>query len=325
MAPSETFLRLQELGRKSREAGSAVDAAALPSASVLEREFGLFDPTRAGYLPTVDATTGAVSCACAGCERWKRYITGTLGEGWPTFPQYEVITADYVTQLARYLRRRRLEILGADEPRPLRVLELGAGDGRLTRHLREHLDGHGIEVCATDDHSLGLAKGDAKGGHHGVVAADALDAVSQCGFSREPTTAVSSSSSSSSLPGACDVALVCWQPMGVDWTAAIRASASFQEYVLVGEVDDGICGDPSATWGVRVHDSGDSGDGGGGEGTSEGRPDVTYASDGWSRVDVTEELGGRQICRTDERWLMGRRSRTTSFRRMDVDAAGVRG
>jgi hypothetical protein len=26
---------------------------------------------------------------------------------------------------------------------------------------------------------------------------------------------------------------------------------SFQEYVLVGEVDDGICGDPSATWGVR--------------------------------------------------------------------------
>ena len=198
MAPSETFLRLQELGRKSREAGSAVDAAALPSASVLEREFGLFDSTRAGCLPTVDATTGAVSCACAGCERWKRYITGTLGEGWPTFPQYEVITADYVTQLARYLRRRRLEILGADEPRPLRVLELGAGDGRLTRHLREHLDGHGIEVYATDDHSLGLAKGDAKGGHHGVVAADALDAVSQCGFSREPTAAVSSSSSSSS-------------------------------------------------------------------------------------------------------------------------------
>ena len=227
MAPSETFLRLQELGRKSREAGSAVDAAALPSASVLEREFGLFDPTRAGCLPTVDATTGAVSCACAGCERWKRYITGTLGEGWPTFPQYEVITADYVTQLARYLRRRRLEILGADEPRPLRVLELGAGDGRLTRHLREHLDGHGIEVCATDDHSLGLAKGDAKGGHHGVVAADALDAVSESGFSREPTTAVSSSSSSS-LPGACDVALVCWQPMGVDWTRFIRASDSVQ-------------------------------------------------------------------------------------------------
>jgi hypothetical protein len=110
--------------------------------------------------------------------------------------------------------------------------------------------------------------------------------------------------------------------MGVDWTAAIRASASFQEYVLVGEVDDGICGDPSATWGVRVDDSGDSGDG---EGTSEGLPDVTYASDGWSRVDVTEELGGRQICRTDERWLMGRRSRTTSFRRMDVDAASVPG
>jgi hypothetical protein len=32
---------------------------------------------------------------------------------------------------------------------------------------------------------------------------------------------------------------------------------------------------------------------GDGEGTSEGLPDVTYASDGWSRVDVTEELGGQ--------------------------------
>ena len=313
MAPSETFLRLQELGRKSREAGSAVDAAALPSASVLEREFGLFDPTRAGCLPTVDATTGAVSCACAGCERWKRYITGTLGEGWPTFPQYEVITADYVTQLARYLRRRRLEILGADEPRPLRVLELGAGDGRLTRHLREHLDGHGIEVYATDDHSLGLAKGDAKGGHHGVVAADALDAVSECGFSREPTTAVSSSS----LPGACDVALVCWQPMGVDWTAAIRASASFQEYLLIGEADDGICGHRRLTWGLEDDDddAGDSEDDGNGEGAGRARAMPSYVTDGWTRVDVTDELGGRQICRTDERWLSGRRSRSISFRR----------
>ena len=323
MAPSETFLRLQELGRKSREAGSAVDAAALPSASVLEREFGLFDPTRAGCLPTVDATTGAVSCACAGCERWKRYITGTLGEGWPTFPQYEVITADYVTQLARYLRRRRLEILGADEPRPLRVLELGAGDGRLTRHLREHLDGHGIEVYATDDHSLGLAKGDAKGGHHGVVAADALDAVSQCGFSREPTTAVSSSSSSSSRARAtsrwCAGSPWAWTgPPPSARPRRFRSTCWSERWTTASAATHARRGGFEST-------TGDSGDGGGGEGTSEGDLDVAYASDGWSRVDVTEELGGRQICRTDERWLMGRRSRTTSFRRMDVDAAGVPG
>ena len=49
-----------------------------------------------------------------------------------------------------------------------------------------------------------------------------------------------------------DVVLCCWQPMGVDWTAAMRARASVREYVLVGETDDGICGEPWATWGSRA-------------------------------------------------------------------------
>ena len=168
MAPSETFLRLHELSRKSRGA-EYMDAAALPSASHLEREFGLFNPEGSGCCPTVDAT-GAVTCTCSGCERWSKYVAGTLGERWPTYKQYEVLTAEYVAKLARYLRSRRSEIIGADdvgEPlRSLRVLELGAGDGRLTRHLREELDGHSVEVYATDDHSLGLARGSA----HGVVA-----------------------------------------------------------------------------------------------------------------------------------------------------------
>ena len=39
--------------------------------------------------------------------------------------------------------------------------------------------------------------------------------------------------------------------MGVDFTATIRATPSVQAYVLVGEVDDGCCGDPWLTWGVQ--------------------------------------------------------------------------
>ena len=77
MAPSETFLRLHELSRKSRGA-EYMDAAALPSASHLEREFGLFNPEGSGCCPTVDAT-GAVTCTCSGCERWSKYVAGTLG------------------------------------------------------------------------------------------------------------------------------------------------------------------------------------------------------------------------------------------------------
>jgi len=310
MAPSETFLRLHELSRKSRGA-EYTDAAALPSASHLEREFGLFNPEGSGCCPTVDAT-GAVTCTCSGCERWSKYVAGTLGERWPTYKQYEVLTAEYVAQLARYLRGRRSEIIGDDdvgEPlRSLRVLELGAGDGRLTRHLREALDGHSVEVYATDDHSLGLARGVA---HQIVVAADALDAIAAAGGASGSPVNIGSSN----LPAACDVALVCWQPMGVDWTAAIRASASFQEYLLIGEVNDGICGHPRLTWGLEEDDAGDSEDDGTGEGAGRGHAMPSYVADGWTRVDVTDELGGRQICRTDERWLSGRRSRSTSFRR----------
>ena len=55
-----------------------------------------------------------------------------------------------------------------------------------------------------------------------------------------------------------DVVLCCWQPMGVDWTAAMRARASVREYVLVGETDDGICGEPWATWGYVAERGRDS-------------------------------------------------------------------
>lgn len=58
----------------------------------------------------------------------------------------------------------------------------------------------------------------------------------------------------------------CWMPMGQDWTASIRKTASVFEYILVGESDYGICGDPWRTWGSR---GGAWGDGGGSESSSD--------------------------------------------------------
>ena len=79
-----------------------------------------------------------------------------------------------------------------------------------------------------------------------------------------------------------------------------RRSARERERVVLPRDDD---------------DAGDSEDDGNGEGAGRGHAMPSYVTDGWTRVDVTDELGGRQICRTDERWLSGRRSRSTSFRR----------
>ena len=53
----------------------------------------------------------------------------------PTWPQYEVHTREHVEGLARYLRQRTR----AYGRSPLRVLEVGAGDGRLAHHLRAAL------------------------------------------------------------------------------------------------------------------------------------------------------------------------------------------
>ena len=48
--------------------------------------------------------------------------------------------------------------------------------------------------------------------------------------------------------------LCCWQPLGVDWTAAMRATPSVLEYCLVGQADS-MCGDAWLTWGepTRAH------------------------------------------------------------------------
>ena len=46
-----------------------------------------------------------------------------------------------------------------------------------------------------------------------------------------------------------DLVLCCWQPLGMDLTAAMRATPSVREYVLVGEADSGMCGHHQLTWG----------------------------------------------------------------------------
>lgn len=60
------------------------------------------------------------------------------------------------------------------------------------------------------------------------------------------------------------IVLSSWMPMGRDWTAAVRRTPSVREYVLIGEADYGICGDPWLTWGFRG-----GGFGAGGEAGSE--------------------------------------------------------
>lgn len=118
--------------------------------------------------------------------------------------------------------------------------------------------------------------------------------------------------------------------MGVDWTAAMRASPRVLEYVLVGETDDGICGQPWATWGYDGGDAcdHDTDDDEEGEELCVGKQSedddeegevkgvAPYERDGFERVDLADVSAAGQVCRTDERWRRSRQSRTVSFRRV---------
>ena len=102
------------------------------------------------------------------------------------------------------------------------VLECGAGNGVLARHLAARLRG-AARVVAVDDFSSRIGT---------LAPVEQLDCAAAL------------------RKYAPDVVLASWMPAGVDWTEAVRACASVRGYVLLGEADSSTCGDLWATWGV---------------------------------------------------------------------------
>ena len=112
----------------------------------LEREYSLFG---VGEPHPVATESGAASCSCSRCERWEAYVRSG---GAHRQPLYLVPTAGLVDGLARWLRDEQ----AAGGESPLRVLELGAGDGSLTHYLRRALADAPIELVASDSFARGL-------------------------------------------------------------------------------------------------------------------------------------------------------------------------
>lgn len=124
-----------------------------------------------------------------------------------------------------------------------------------------------------------------------------------------------------------DLVLVSWMPMGEDWTRHIRNMKSVQEYILIGETDDGCCGHNFETWGnsdfkpsslpqnkVLSEESNNNNskeeeeEVGGGELVI-----APYAVDDWERVNH-DEMSSLQLCRFDSEDFVGN-SKTVSFTR----------
>ena len=190
---------------------------------------------------------------------------------------YEFLTVEMIDSLAKYLEAAAGRLSG-----PVRVLEVGAARGDLTRLLRKRLEDRSpdmsIELVATDKY---VARSD-----------DEVDAESVKRLSCEAAVRTY----------APQIVLCSWMPMGLDWTSCFRRETSIQEYILIGETDQGCCGDPWKTWGVVI----DS------DRTTERPP---YEIDGFARYPVPA-VSKYQLSRYDCEYYLGH-SETTSFRRVD--------
>ncbi|BBN02965.1 hypothetical protein MPTK1_2g19690 [Marchantia polymorpha subsp. ruderalis] len=199
-----------------------MDWPQLPSFHEIVKRFSLFS-TSLSCNPEV-GSGGSLDCRCQGCMEWHAFVEGNSPLSKEV--QYEVFTKEHVQGLANYLLLQAAEY----NVLVLEVLEVGAGSGRLSHHLNRYLDQISlsskdcvVHVTASDSGERGL-------NGPNVNLEDALVSVTE----RSP-----------------HIVLVSWMPMGVDWTAHMRATPSVLEYILIGEMDDGICGDPWLTWGYR--------------------------------------------------------------------------
>lgn len=192
---------------------------------------------------------------------------------------FEIFTEEYIDKFGRYLAQRA-ESLGATAKKPITILEVGAGSGKLSHFLQKKLDEIApgkVKVIATDNGSWsGIKK------PFPVEAINQRDALSKY----KPEIVISS-----------------WMPPHTDWTASFRAAPSVNEYLLIGWSDDGVTGKKWKTWGFQ-EDQGD-----------EKLTTTPYAADGFSRVNNPNNVSDVQLSRLFFMDADKQHTDTTSFRR----------
>eukprot|EP00946_MAST-07B_sp_MAST-7B-sp1_P000133 g133.t1 len=192
---------------------------------------------------------------------------------------YEVFTREYVDTLVDTIigiKGRRHGERDGSMARDFVVVEIGAGTGALSHHMRrrlyelEHKGVAGvksIDVIATDSGSWKLDGGDFPVEPYNVK--EALERLKP------------------------DLVITSWMPAGEDWTKDFRRAA-IPDYLLIGEADDGCTGHNWLTWGNKAYmEAKDH------ERKIGGRSIVApFAEDGYKRTDL-QDLAQLQLQRYD--------------------------
>jgi hypothetical protein len=141
-------------------------------------------------------------------------------------PVFEVLNKEFISALGDYFSQRAAA-LGATKESPITVLEVGAGNGRLTHFLRKSLEEKcpgKINIIATDNGSWGLQE-------------------------RFPVEKISHKEALEKYNP--KIVIFSWMPYEEDITNDFRSAKNVDEYILIG--DSECCGDEWRTWG---HDDG---------------------------------------------------------------------
>ncbi|MBP9815539.1 MAG: hypothetical protein KBC63_04425 [Candidatus Levybacteria bacterium] len=250
---------------------SQFDASLVPTQQKknLSRE-SLLDPS---YLPKHEAVYRAFVLKKYFSVDWRRFCTNYVN------PIFEFLNEEHLNALSDYLIQRS-EALGASDDSPVSILEVGAGNGRLSHFLQEQLNlkfPGKANITATDSGKLGLES---------VFPVEKID-------------------HEKALKKYKPKIVICsWMPNRVDFTESFRAAKSVNEYILIGEADGGCCGDDWLTWGISSSL---------GENRNGNKKVAPYIADGFVREKL-EAISAYQICRSDEPGFYGK-SVTISFKR----------
>mmetsp|Transcript_19407 Transcript_19407/g.47937 ORF Transcript_19407/g.47937 Transcript_19407/m.47937 type:complete len:555 (-) Transcript_19407:39-1703(-) len=214
---------------------------------------------------------------------------------------YQLWTKEYVQHLGDYL----LQEYAFNNKTS--IVDIGAGDGLLIRYLQEYMEGklkkakrgrktkHAATMptmVSTDDGSWGIF---AKAKVEKLNVEGALEKYGKKNNQDDDESLV--------------VVLCSWMPQQVDWTAQFRQS-NVDEYILIGEADDGSCGHGWETWGnpIFAPTPKESSD----RTTTTTTQPPAFQQDGYQRWDM-DSLVPFQFSRFDS--ALSRSSKTVSFRR----------
>ena len=190
------------------------------------REKIIKDPS---FLPTHEDIFRAFNPEGYLTDNYKTY----LQEDWLSLvyreenPVFELLNKEYIDALGNYLSKQA-EDLSATVDNPITILEVCAGNGRLTHFLRENLEQK----------------------IPGKIKMYAIDSGESEGFTIETNFPVEKLDHKTAIEKYKPQIILCsWMPMDKDLSADFRTAASVKEYILSGYPES--CGDEWSTYGLN--------------------------------------------------------------------------